>query len=179
MMHYTLRDIVVERDLDYFHAVHSDAESVRYYGMEPSASIVESEQLLRAYVASMSEGKSLHKVICRADTSEYCGEIGLFNMNERHHRANSYCILLPKYRKQGISRAISKVFYDYIFSTTEINRIQAFVDSRNRNAKTSLEGIGYNYEGRLAQYEYEGGEYIDIDVYSLLRKDYESQFGKM
>lgn len=40
------------------------------------------------------------KVIADATTSEYVGEIGLFNINELHHRANSYCILLPEYRKK-------------------------------------------------------------------------------
>ena len=44
--------------------------------------------------------------------------------------------------------------------------------SRNVNAKKSLTGIGYQYEGRLYQYEFDKGEYIDIDVYSLLRKNY-------
>ena len=33
-------------------------------------------------------------------------------------------------------------------------------------------GIGYNYEGRLKEYELDKGEYIDIDVYSLLRKNF-------
>ena len=59
-----------------------------------------------------------------------------------------------------------------IFTSTSINRIQAYTDSRNVNAKKSLTGIGYQYEGRLYQYEFDKGEYIDIDVYSLLRKNY-------
>lgn len=174
-MTYILRDYIFEKDLPYFHMVHSDFESVKYYGMAPSTSINESMRLLESYISSMRDGQSLHKVICSSDNNEYCGEIGLFGINEKHRRANSYCILLPQYRKKGISKAISDEFYKKIFSSTPINRIQAFVDSRNINAKSSLTGIGYSYEGRLVQFEFENDEFIDIDVYALLKSDYESR----
>ncbi len=174
-MRHILRDFILEKDLPLFHEIHSDYDSVKYYGMMPLASIDESMQLLTAYISSMHDGKSLHKVICSSDNFEYCGEIGLYNININHYRANSYCILLPQYRKKGISKAISEEFYKDVFSSTKINRIQAFVDSRNLNAKSSLKGIGYLFEGRLFQYEFDNGEYIDIDVYALLKSDYESR----
>lgn len=171
-MNYIIRDICIKQDLLKFHKVHSDANSMLYYGMEPASSIDKSQELLNAYASAVAQGKMIIKVIADATTSEYVGEIGLFNINELHHRANSYCILLPEYRKKGISKYISKEFYNMIFTSTSINRIQAYTDSRNVNAKKSLTGIGYQYEGRLYQYEFDKGEYIDIDVYSLLRKNY-------
>lgn len=174
-MTYILRDFIPEKDLPYFYKVHSDYESVKYYGMAPSISVDESKRLLESYISSMRDGQSLHKVICSSENNEYCGEIGLFSINKKHRRANSYCILLPKYRKKGISKAISDEFYKNIFSSTQINRIQAFVDSRNINAKSSLTGIGYSYEGRLVQFELENDEFIDIDVYALLKSNYESR----
>lgn len=35
-MKYILRNYIVEEDLEYFHKVHSDGDSMRYYGMEPT-----------------------------------------------------------------------------------------------------------------------------------------------
>lgn len=171
-MNYILRDFILEEDLVPFHKVHSDENSMQYYGMEPATNIIESRDLMNTYFMAIKQGNMIHQVIADATTHEYVGEIGLFNINKQHHRANSYCILLPKYRKKGISPNISTQFYNLVFSTTCINRIQAHVDSRNFNAKQSLIGIGYNYEGRLKEYELDKGEYIDIDVYSLLRKNF-------
>lgn len=171
-MNYIIRDICIEQDLLNFHRIHSDADSMLYYGMEPADSIEKSLELLYTYISAIEQGKMIIKVIADATTSEYVGELGLFNIHNLHHRANSYCILLPEYRKKGILKYISEGFYSMIFSTTSINRIQAHVDSRNVNAKNSLTGIGYQYEGRLYQYEFDKEEYIDIDVYSLLRKNY-------
>nr|WP_293568210.1 GNAT family protein [Prevotella sp.] len=171
-MKYILRNYLVEEDLEYFHKVHSDGDSMRYYGMEPTNNIEESQDLMTTYLVAIKQGNMIHQVVADAITNEYVGEIGLFNINKQHHRANSYCILLPEYRKRGISKYISPQFYDFVFSTTCINRIQAHVDSRNLNAKKSLIGIGYNYEGRLKEYELDKGEYIDIDVYSLLCKNF-------
>ena len=171
-MNYILRDYILEEDLEFFHKVHSDEDSMRYYGMEPAINIGKSQDLMATYLVAIKQGKMIHRVIADAITNEYIGEIGLFNINKQHHRANSYCILLPEYRKRGVSKYISTKFYDFVFSTTCINRIQAHVDSRNLKAKQSLIGIGYNYEGRLKEYELDKGEYIDIDVYSLLRKNF-------
>lgn len=171
-MNFILRDFDIEQDILQFHRVHSDPISMLYYGMEPLVSIDRSLALLNEYSLASQRGNMYRKVIADAATSEYVGEIGLFNINMQHHRAYSYCILLPEYRKKGISKYISKDFYNLIFSATTINRIQAYVDSRNKDAKMSLCGIGYKYEGRLHQYEYDKGEFIDIDVYALLRKDY-------
>lgn len=171
-MNFILRDFDIEQDILQFHRVHSDPSSMLYYGMEPIVSIDGSRKLLNEYALATQRGNVYRKVIANATTSEYIGEIGLFNVNKQHHRANSYCILLPEYRKKGISKYVSKDFYNLIFSTTPINRIQAHADSRNKNATKSLCGIGYQYEGTLHQYEYDKGEFIDIDVYALLRKDY-------
>lgn len=171
-MAYSLRDYIPELDIIYFHEVHSDNDSMRFYGMMPTTSMEESRKLLQTYIDALHKKLLISKVIYDTETMSYCGEIGLFNINHTHHRANSYCILLPTYRKKGISRIISQEFYSYIFSHTKLNRIEAYVDKRNINAKKSLIGIGYKNEGRLLQYEYDRNEYIDIDVYALLKKDF-------
>lgn len=56
-MNYIIRDICIEQDLLKFHRVHSDANSMLYYGMEPASSIDKSQELLNAYASAVSQGK--------------------------------------------------------------------------------------------------------------------------
>ena len=60
----------------------------------------------------------------------------------------------------------------------QINRVQALVDSRNVNATNSLKGIGFIFEGKLQQYEYEEDGYIDIEVYSLIKTRFYELYAK-
>ena len=167
-----LRRFDIEKDLDLFHQVHSDPSSVKYYGMFPLSSIEQSRHMINTYIDSEYNNKSIHRVICSQDSDKYMGEIGLFNINTSHHRANAYCILLPEHRKKGISIDASILLYDEAFKTMHINRIQALVDCRNINAKKSLKGIGFSYEGKLSQYEFFDGEYIDMDLFALLKENF-------
>lgn len=171
MIEIRLRDLCEQTDIEPFFRVHADAESMRYYGMMPFSTVEEAKKLFENYTESQKKGLSLHRVICDKTDDRYLGEIGIFNIDHTHHRANSYCILAPECRKQGVSQTASALFYQELFAATDINRIQASVDSRNENARKSLTGIGYRYEGTLKEYEFENGQFIDIAVYALLRNN--------
>lgn len=171
MNDYRLRDFDEQEDIESFYSLRRDIDTMRYFGMDPMHSHSEAVQLIREYKERMEKGECFRKVIC-TKTKQYIGEIGIYKINSTHKRANSYSILLPEYRKKGVSIIIASVFYKMVFDLFNLNRIQALVDPRNVNASKSLLGIGYNYEGTLRQYEYEHGEFIDLDIYSLLRKDY-------
>ena len=167
-----LRPFDEEKDILPFHRVYSDSVSMRYYGMRPYTDIGQSRKLICNYIDSEINGQSIHRVICGKFSDEYMGEIGIFNLNFMHHRANADCILLPEYRKRGISIEASKLFYKDIFQNWQINRIQAFVDCRNTGAIRSLEGIGFSFEGILSQYEFFEGEYVNMAIFALIKEKF-------
>lgn len=173
-----LRKYDVEKDLPFFHRVHSDVASMKFYGMHAFISFDESRKLMNDYLLSEQSGKSIHRVICDEQRNEYLGEIGLFNIHPLHHRADSYCLLLPEQRKKGLSVLASALIYREAFEHLGINRVQALVDSRNEMAVKSLVGIGFFHEGRLRHYECIDGEYIDMEIFSLLKSDFYDVFGK-
>ena len=176
--HIILRPFNIEKDLPFFHRLHSDANSMKYYGMHEFKSIDDSRKLMMDYIESEKNNKSVHRVICDMQHNEYMGEIGLFNIHPVHHRANAYCILMPEHRKRGVSIEASTLFYKEAFEVMQINRVQALVDSRNVNATNSLKGIGFIFEGKLQQYEYEEDGYIDIEVYSLIKSRFYELYAK-
>ncbi len=171
MDEYYLRDYDVERDIDCFHWLRSDSHTMRFFGMDAISSIADSKKLMMDYIEAMANGECFRKVICCKD-GNFVGEIGLNRISTKHHRANAFSILLPKYRHKGVSVCIARSFYGYVFNHLNINRIQALVDTRNLDAINSLNNIGYKYEGILKQYELEEDGFIDIAVYALLKSDY-------
>lgn len=173
-----LREFDIKKDIHSFHVVHSDSNSMRFYGIAEFKTLEQSKNLMKSYIESEHNKKSVHRVISCSISGEYLGEIGLFNIDNNHHRANAYCILLPGVRKKGISILASSIFYREMFIQLNLNRVQAFVDSRNTNASKSLLGIGFNYEGELAEYECVDGQYINIRVFALTKKRFFELYGE-
>ncbi len=172
-----LRQFNIEKDLPFFHRAHSDASSMKYYGMHGLKSIEDSYKLMIDYIESEKNNKSIHRVICDMQCNEYMGEIGLFNIHPIHHRAEVYYILLPEHRKKGICIKASVLLFRKAFEQMHINRVQALADSRNVNSAKSLRAIGFIHEGKLLQYEYIDNEPIDFDVFSLIKTHFYELYG--
>jgi len=58
------------------------------------------------------------------------------------------------------------------------NRIEAYVDRRNAASTHLLRKNGFQFEGTLRECEFEHGAYVDLDVYSILRREYVKEENK-
>ena len=88
------------------------------------------------------------------------------------HRAEIGYDLTPRYWGNGyISEAIRSVI-DYILSSTEINRIEAITHNENIRTLNVLSRLGFHKEGILREYVQWQGEYWDMALFSMLKKDW-------
>ena len=60
----------------------------------------------------------------------------------------------------------------FSFCNKNYNRVQAMVIPQNTGCKKTLEKCGFKLEGLLREYEFEHGEYVDLQVYSILKREY-------
>lgn len=96
-------------------------------------------------------------VIPQNDIYRYSGEIGYF--------------LAKEYWSKGImSDVVQKVCYD-ILKNTDIERIYAAPFVHNRASCRVLEKSKFVYEGILRHQGYKNGQFYDMKMYSLLKKD--------
>ncbi len=167
-----LRPFDIKTDAAYIFSICSKEETVRFYGMEPMKSVAEAERLLSAYASGTAAGTSLHWAITDAVTDKVIGDAGIMSIDANNYRASSYCILDAQYWGMGLSYDAMKMLFDYVFSTTNLNRIHAYVDKRNKRTIKSVQGIGFVLEGILREYEFDKGEFIDDAVFSLTRSDW-------
>ena len=167
-----LRPFSPSSDAQRLFEICSSDETVRFYGMEPMQSVAEAEQLLSCYAKGTSAGTSVHWAIVNAHDGVLIGDAGVMSIDDRNLRASSYCILDSAYWGRGLSSDAMKLLFDYAFSVSALNRMQAFIDVRNVRTIKSVEGIGFVKEGVLRDYEIDRGECIDDAVYALTRLDW-------
>ncbi|HEY0454631.1 GNAT family protein [Actinophytocola sp.] len=79
--------------------------------------------------------------------------------------------LLPEARGRGVGTVAQRLLAEYLFATTEVDRIEAGTDVENVAEQRALEGAGFRREGVLRGAQWRGGERHDLAHYGKLRTD--------
>jgi len=79
--------------------------------------------------------------------------------------------LLPTARGRGVGTLAQRLLVEYLFATTELDRVEASTDVDNVVEQRALERIGMRREGVLRGAQMRGGRRRDMVVYGILRAD--------
>lgn len=63
------------------------------------------------------------------------------------------------------------IICNYGFEHLNLNRIEGFVDSENKNCKKAIEKMNFKLEGTMRECEIKNGKYLNVDIYSKLKND--------
>ena len=150
-------------------------EVQRYFAKEPYSDEKQAREDIEWMLKLWREGTGLRWVISLKDGGEFIGEIGFHNYDRKHRKADvSYKLSQEHWRKGYMSEALQAVL-EYIFCDTDINRVQALVNTRNLPSDNLLEKHGFVKEGVLRDYEFQKGAYVDLFMFSFLRREWESR----
>ncbi len=95
------------------------------------------------------------------------GGCGRF-LKETYKDEIGYWIGQP-FRNQGIMSAVVGALCTYLYETTELVRIEAFIFADNGASGKTLEKAGFQREGYLRRYIQKGEDVKDVIAYSRLR----------
>jgi RimJ/RimL family protein N-acetyltransferase len=79
--------------------------------------------------------------------------------------------LIPEGRGQGLGTEAQRLLADWLFETTEANRIEASTDVENVAEARSLEKAGFRREGVTRGAQFRAGAYHDLVLFARLRSD--------
>lgn len=79
--------------------------------------------------------------------------------------------LLPQSRGRGAGTVATRLLAEFLFATTDIDRVEASTDRENVPAQRALAKAGFRPEGLIRGAQQRGGRRHDMLSYSLLRTD--------
>jgi len=162
----TLRTIN-RTDLDLIFIGLSNPEVIKYYGVSYESKEAAIDQL-KWYAELERNGTGKWWAICNNDRQEFLGAIGLNDIIADHQKGEVGFWLLPKYWGNGyVSEALPFVL-DYGFREMKLHRIEGIVESGNSNSSQVLLRHGFTHEGTLKDSEIKNGNFISLEIYSLL-----------
>jgi RimJ/RimL family protein N-acetyltransferase len=86
----------------------------------------------------------------------------------------SYLIYDPAETGKGVTSEAVRLLVRYIFDTKKVNRLQLIIHPENLASRRIAEKSGFLHEGTMCGAWYHRGRYHDVEVYALLRHDYET-----
>ncbi len=133
-----------------------DDEVMLFYGMEPFKEEKQSREEIDWFLKIWKEKTGTRWVITLKGQDDFIGEIGFYEYEKKHRRAE-------------IGYKLSRAYWRKGYMT------EALVDPRNEGSLRLIEKQGFQRDGLLRSYEYERGAFVDLYMLSLLREDWENR----
>ncbi len=102
------------------------------------------------------------------------GVIGTHKINWLSRKVELGYWVAQGFRGRGIVTAACRSLVTYLLCDLELNRVEIHCATGNRKSCAIPERLGFRHEGVLREAEFCRGEYLDLNVYGMLRRDWNS-----
>ena len=125
-----------------------------------------------AWIAKHEKSEEIVFAIVKRDGDEILGVIGV--VPKEHNRVEiGYWIGVPHWGRGYVTEA-ARAVVDYAFGVLGVHRVEAAHFTRNPASGRVMQKIGMSREGTLRESILKWDEYIDTEMYSILRREWEA-----
>lgn len=130
------------------------------------------EKWIEATLKSVEKGDSYTFALVKKEDEELIGCM-LLDVSKNHLRAELGYWLGHPYWGQGFATEAAKRMVAFGFENLGLNRIFAAAMTQNPGSCKVMKKIGMKYEGTFPQHVWKWGSFEDIELYGMVKSDYE------
>ena len=148
----------------------SDPAVIPFYGVSYSSFEETSSQM--DFYASIWANQTgcWWKIIDRA-SNQPIGACGINNYQSAHEKAELGYWLLPLAWKKGVMKEVLPVVLAHLFTQWKLHRLEAVIEPGNDASIRLAQSLGFQFEGEMREAEIKQGRRINLQMYSLLKTD--------
>ena len=106
------------------------------------------------------------------DNPKAIGIAGFYRLKPEDYRAEIGYMLLPEFQGNGyITETVTRLIA-FGFNELQLNSIEAVIAPDNIASQRVVLKNNFEQEGFFKEYEYFEGRFLDIQIYSLLKRNY-------
>jgi len=158
-------------------ALYQIIDSQRAYLREwlPFIDMSNSVNVTELYLQSMTApGNTTDLLFVMVYQQEVVGLIGFKEIDNFNKKLEIGYWLSEVMQGKGIMRKGCTAMVRHAFDKMEMNRVQIKVGVGNNKSSNIPKKLGFSFEGVLREAEFLNGRYHDLEVYSLLKREWES-----
>lgn len=150
----------------------SDDEVVKNTDLTTQSTIHDSEKFIVHLKKSCKKKKSIWWGITTKDRNVIIGIVGFPYWIKKQFRAEVGAVLSKRYWSQGIMTEAVDAIIRFGFNEMELNRMEATLMLHNISSMKFLKKLGFQEEGILRECRFFKGQFHDVTIVSLLKKDF-------
>lgn len=151
----------------------SDQQTSKYLFLPPMANKQDAQALIMLLNELAVGNDSLRWGIELQESGILIGSCGFNGWQfQGAYRGEFGCELASPYWGKGYMQEAATLAIQYGFQEMGLNRIEVLSDIRNGRAGVFFRNLGFQHEGLLREYRHTGTSYVDVNVFSLLRREF-------
>lgn len=151
----------------------SDPQVTLYTPWEHHRELETTRNFLDTILAAYRQGRPAPWAIVLRENNSLIGAIGIRNWTMEHARAEVGYVLARQHWGKGYASEALQAVLAFGFSRMELNRIEAKCVPENKGSIRVLEKSGLRREGLLREVEFCKGKFGDLNLYSILRHEFD------
>lgn len=129
------------------------------------------EQRIDSIHTSFKEKKGVTWAITEKYSGKLIGDFGIWRIDKQNSRGEIGYVLDPNYWRKGYMTEALNALIRFGFNNINLHSYEANVNTENKNSKTLLLKFGFTLEAHFRENYYYEGEFIDSEIYCLLKSD--------
>ena len=166
-----LRKLQMRDAQDIYH-YSRDAEVARHVLWEAHRSIGDSRAYLRYMLRRYRNHEPASWGIEWLETGQIIGTIGFMWIQDENASAEVGYSLAREFWNRGIMTEALMAVIRYAFDGLDLNRVEAQHETTNPASGAVMRKCHMTREGTLRSRLFNKGHYVDVELYAILRKDY-------
>ncbi|NGM73065.1 GNAT family N-acetyltransferase [Sphingobacterium sp. SGL-16] len=109
------------------------------------------------------------------ENDEIVSMTGLTNIDLENGLIEFYIMVNPFHQGKGFGLKSTEYTINYCFANYNIRKIYLYTNSLNNRANNLYLKLGFKHEGTLRKHKFKNGEYLDRNIFGLLKEDWKNQ----
>jgi RimJ/RimL family protein N-acetyltransferase len=132
-------------------------------------------EVRKAFAEHGYAGDGLEMLLVVGERGEVIGQVVHFPSRTPAAREIGYLLGRPELAGRGYATEATGLLVNHLFRNRPLNRLEAMVSVRNVASQRVIAKNGFVREGVLRGMAFVGGEYLDLEIHSLLRPEWQAR----
>jgi ribosomal-protein-alanine N-acetyltransferase len=150
----------------------SDERVMLYMDQERHQTVQQSEASISEKLKKYQEKTGILWALIEKSSGTFMGDVAFFNIDHKNARAEIGYTLKPEFWKQGLMKEAMQTVFNFGFKDLYLHSLEANINPANDNSRKLLLSMGFQKEAYFREHYFYNGEYLDSEIYSLLKSDF-------
>lgn len=157
--------------------IRSNEKVMTYMDSNKHLTDLDSKNFISENLKVYEQGKGIFWAIMEKSSGDFIGDFAYHRIDVKNKRGEIGYTLKPDYWGRGYMQEAMVAVIRFGFNNLQLHSIEANINPENNNSRKLLRKVGFRKEAYFRENYYFNGEFLDSEIYSLLKSDFNDSTG--